>query len=111
MAGRRIVKMVEENQNHLHLGAMTVTGRTVGQNIEEVACTCYNTEVIACIDKPLIEEAGIAVLKGNLCEDGAVIKPSAATPALMQHRGQAVVFESIEDYHARIRADLLVQPQ
>jgi L-arabonate dehydrase len=58
--------------------------------------------VIYGYDNPLIPEAGIAVLKGNLAENGAVIKPSAATPALMQHRGAAVVFENIEDYHARI---------
>jgi dihydroxy-acid dehydratase len=50
----------------------------------------------------LLEKSGIAVLKGNLCEQGAVIKPSAATKELMKHRGPAVVFETIEDYHARI---------
>ena len=50
----------------------------------------------------LIAEAGIVVLKGNLAVNGAVMKPSAATPALMKHKGRAVVFESIEDYHARI---------
>jgi dihydroxy-acid dehydratase len=94
--------VLQEMKEHLNLGAMTVTGKTVGENIEDAGCTCYNSEVIACIDKPLIKEAGIAVLKGNLCEDGAVIKPAAATPALMQHRGRAVVFESIEDYHARV---------
>ena len=54
------------------------------------------------MDDPIQENAGIAVLRGNLCEDGAVIKPSAATPALMTHSGRAVVFEDIDDYHARI---------
>jgi L-arabonate dehydrase len=54
------------------------------------------------MDAPLKPNAGIAVLKGNLCENGAVIKPSAASPALMKHKGRAVVFESMEDYHARI---------
>jgi dihydroxy-acid dehydratase len=58
--------------------------------------------VIAAYDKPLIPEAGCVVVKGNLALNGAVIKPSAATPALMKHKGRAVVFESIEDYHARI---------
>ena len=58
--------------------------------------------MIATIDKPLQENAGIAVLKGNLCEQGAVIKPSAASKELMKHRGPAVVFETMEDYHARI---------
>jgi len=67
--------------------------------------------VIASIDKPLQHNAGITVVKGNLCEDGAVIKPSAATPDLLRHRGKAVVFESIEDYNARIDdPDLDVDP-
>jgi dihydroxy-acid dehydratase len=93
--------ILNELKEHLHMGAITVTGKSHKQNIES-GCNCYNTEVIAPIKKPLIEEAGIAVLKGNLAENGAVIKPSAATPSLMKHRGRAVVFETIEDYHARI---------
>jgi L-arabonate dehydrase len=63
---------------------------------------CYNRDVIAPLDNPLKENAGIVVLKGNLCKDGAVIKPSAATDRLLQHRGKAVVFETIEDYHEQI---------
>ena len=62
----------------------------------------FNHEVIARLDKPLKEKAGIAVLKGNLCENGAVIKPSATSGKLLHHKGRAVVFENIEDYHARI---------
>ena len=58
--------------------------------------------MIATYNKPFIREAGCAVVKGNLALNGAVIKPSAATPALMKHKGRAVVFETIEDYHARI---------
>jgi dihydroxy-acid dehydratase len=58
--------------------------------------------VIAALERPFQQEAGMAVLKGNLCVDGAVIKPSAASPHLLKHRGRAVVFESMEDYHARI---------
>ena len=58
--------------------------------------------MIVPLDAPLIEAAGLAVLRGNLCADGAIIKPSAASPELMQHRGRAVVFETIEDYHERI---------
>jgi dihydroxyacid dehydratase/phosphogluconate dehydratase len=58
--------------------------------------------VIRAYDNPLVESGGIAVLKGNLCPDGAVLKPSAASPELMKHRGRAVVFESIEEYKARI---------
>ena len=93
--------ILNELKEHLHMDAITVTGKSHKENIEG-GCNCYNNEVIAPIEKPLIEEAGIAVLKGNLAENGAVIKPSAATPALMKHRGRAVVFETIEDYHARI---------
>ena len=63
--------------------------------------------VVACLATPFKAKAGIAVLKGNLAPRGAVIKPSAATPALMQHTGRAVVFEDIEDFHARIDDDAL----
>jgi L-arabonate dehydrase len=93
--------ILNELREHLHMDAITVSGKTHRENIENKT-TCYNAEVIAPYGQPLIPEAGIAVLKGNLAENGAVIKPSAATPALMRHRGRAVVFESIEDYHARI---------
>jgi L-arabonate dehydrase len=92
--------VINELKKHLHTGAITVNGKTIGEN--NVQPTCYNRDVIAPIEKPLQQQAGIAVLKGNLCENGAIIKPSAATPALMKHRGRAVVFETIEDYHQRI---------
>jgi len=92
--------VIKELKKYLHTDAMTVNGRTIGEN--NMAPTCYNHDVIATLDKPLQEQAGIAVLKGNLCEKGAVIKPSAASRHLMKHRGRAVVFETIEDYHARI---------
>lgn len=87
-------------QNHLHNEVITVNGKTIGEN--NIKPICYNPEVIATTDSPLQENAGIVVLKGNLCEQGAVIKPSAATKELMKHRGRAVVFETMEDYHARI---------
>jgi dihydroxy-acid dehydratase len=93
--------IINEMREHLHMDTITVSGKTHAENIEDT-CTCYNREVIYPYSEPLIKEAGIAVLKGNLAENGAVIKPSAATPALMQHRGRAVVFETIEDYHARV---------
>ena len=80
--------------------ALTVNGRTIGENTRRAPC--YDREVIAALKSPLKDAAGIAVLRGNLCPDGAVIKPSAATPALMRHRGRALVFENIEDFHARI---------
>ena len=93
--------ILNELRSLLHMNSITVTGKTHKENIEG-ACSCYNKDVIYDIKDPIIKEAGIVVLKGNLAENGAVIKPSAATPALMQHRGKAVVFENIEDYHARV---------
>lgn len=97
--------VIKELKKYLHNDAITVNGKTIGDN--NINPACYNEEVIATLDKPLQEHAGIAVLKGNLCEQGAIIKPSAATKELMKHRGRAVVFESMEDYHARIdNADL-----
>jgi L-arabonate dehydrase len=84
----------------LHQDAVTVNGKTLKQNNENAEC--YNRDVIASVNAPFQEKSGIAVLKGNLCENGAVIKPSAATPSLMKHKGRAVVFESMDDYHARI---------
>ena len=92
--------VIQEMKQHLHMDALTVTGKSLGENTQ--GAECYNREVIASIDKPLKEAAGIAVLRGNLCPDGAIIKPSAASPELMKHRGRAVVFESIEDYKARV---------
>ena len=92
--------VMKELSGLLHQDALTVNGQTIGANYLHAAC--YNREVIAPIGQPFQERAGIAVLKGNLCENGAVIKPSAATPALMKHTGRAVVFESMEDYHERI---------
>jgi L-arabonate dehydrase len=84
----------------LHLNALTVNGKTIGENIKDAPC--YDREVIKTFDAPFKEKAGIAVLKGNLAPDGAVIKPSAASPGLLRHRGRAVVFESIEDFRERI---------
>jgi dihydroxy-acid dehydratase len=84
----------------LHKDALTVNGRTLWENVKDAPC--HNRDVIFPYDKPFKQDTGISVLRGNLCPDGAIIKPSAATPALMQHRGRAVVFESIEDFHRRI---------
>lgn len=92
--------VIKELKKYLHNDAITVNGKTIGEN--NAKAVCYNDEIIATIDKPLQEHAGIAVLKGNLCETGAIIKPSAATKSLMKHKGRAVVFESVEDYHKRI---------
>src|SRR6187399_2791689 len=70
--------ILNELKSVLHMDTLTVTGKTQGENVHD-KITCYNAEVIACYDKPLIKEAGIVVLKGNLALNGAVIKPSAAT--------------------------------
>lgn len=92
--------VLREFKNLLHHDILTVNGKSLIENSSKAVCT--NSDVIASIDKPFQIEAGIAVLKGNLCENGAVIKPSAATSKLMKHKGKAVVFENMEDYHARI---------
>jgi L-arabonate dehydrase len=91
----------ELGENHLlNRDALTVNGRTIWENSKDAPC--HNRDVITPFSKPFKENTGIAVLRGNLCPDGAIIKPSAATPALMKHRGRAVVFENIEDFHGRI---------
>lgn len=92
--------VINEMKKHLHNDAITVNGKSIGENNSNAKG--YNKEVIATIDEPFKEEAGIAVLYGNLCENGAVIKPSAATPELMSHRGKAVVFETIEEFLATV---------
>jgi L-arabonate dehydrase len=84
----------------LHQDALTVNGKTIGENNKDAEC--WNREVIFPLNAPFKEQGGIAVLKGNLAPSGAVLKPSAASPHLMKHRGRAVVFESIEELHARI---------
>ena len=84
----------------IHRDALTVNGRTIWENSREAPN--WNTEVIRPFDKPIVAHGGIAVVRGNLSPNGGVLKPSAASPHLMKHRGRAVVFESIEHYKARI---------
>jgi dihydroxy-acid dehydratase len=84
----------------LHKQALTVNGKTIWENNKDAEC--FNREVISAFDRPFKKNTGIAVLRGNLCPDGAIIKPSAATPKLMKHKGRAVVFKDIADFHARI---------
>jgi L-arabonate dehydrase len=84
----------------LNEDALTVNGKTQWENVKDAPC--WNRDVITSFKKPFKENTGIAVLRGNLCPDGAIIKPSAASPKLMRHRGRAVVFENIEDFHKRI---------
>jgi len=93
--------ILNELKDLLHKNIITVTGKNHHENIKGNT-ECYNDDVIATLENPLIPEAGCVVVKGNLALNGAVIKPSAATPALLKHIGRAVVFESIEDYNARI---------
>ena len=92
--------VINEIKKYLHAETITVNGKSVDENYNNLVC--YNRKVIATVEQPLQHNAGIAVLKGNLCVDGAIIKPSAASKELMKHRGRAVVFETMEDYHARI---------
>ena len=94
--------VIRELGDLVHRDALTVNGRSMGENTAEAPC--YNREVIAALKQPFKPHAGIAVLRGNLSPDGAVLKPSAATPKLMQHKGRAVVFESIEHFKERIDA-------
>jgi dihydroxy-acid dehydratase len=84
----------------LHLEALTVSGRSVGENI--AGAETINPEVIASAEKPLDEGGSLVVLHGSLCPDGAVMKVSAADPALLRHEGPAVVFEDIHDLAARV---------
>jgi dihydroxy-acid dehydratase len=84
----------------LHADAPTVWGQTIGESF--AAAECYNRAVVRTLAEPVNAVSGIWVLKGNLCPNGAVIKPSAASRTLFVHRGRAVVFETIEDLHARI---------
>ncbi|SHO66645.1 dihydroxy-acid dehydratase [Pseudoxanthobacter soli DSM 19599] len=98
--GLRAVMRVLAEAGLLHTDAASVAGPTIGEIVADAPN--YNGEVIRGFEDALTPEGGIAVLRGNLAPGGAVIKPSAATPALMQHRGPAVVFETIEHYYARI---------
>lgn len=84
----------------LNKDAMTVNGKTIWANNERAPC--WKREVITPWEKPFKKNTGIAVLRGNLAPDGAIIKPSAATPKLLKHKGRAVVFDNIEDFHHRI---------
>jgi dihydroxy-acid dehydratase len=84
----------------LNRDALTVNGRSIWENCREAPN--WNPEVIRAFDRPVVSRGGIAVLRGNLAPAGAVLKPSAASPHLMRHRGRAVVFENIEHYKARI---------
>ena len=87
----------------LHKDALTVSGETIWDEVKDVVN--WNEDVILPAENALTSSGGIVVLRGNLAPKGAVLKPSAASPHLMQHTGRAVVFESIEEYHERINDD------
>jgi dihydroxy-acid dehydratase len=92
--------VIRELLPKLHGDLITVNGKTVAENFS--TAPCYDEEVVAPMDKPFNELSGVVILKGNLTENGAVLKPSAATPALLKHTGKAVVFEDIDDYKKKI---------
>lgn len=87
-------------QNLLEKNALTANGRSIWENVESAAC--HNDDVIRTVENPLVKSGGICILRGNLAPRGAVLKPSAASPELMKHRGRAVVFNNFDDYKARI---------
>jgi L-arabonate dehydrase len=89
----------------LHREALTANGKSIGENVAQAEC--WNREVIRTFAQPFKAHAGIAVVRGNLAPNGAVIKPSAASEHLLRHRGRAVVFENVEDLHTRVVDDSL----
>ena len=92
--------LIRELGDLIHRDALTVNGKTIGENVGDAEC--FDRDVIRPAKDPFRDHSGIAVLRGNLCPNGAVLKPSAATPELMKHTGRAVVFDNIEDFYARI---------
>ncbi|MBM3536016.1 MAG: dihydroxy-acid dehydratase [Alphaproteobacteria bacterium] len=92
--------VIRELEPYINKDALTVNGKTLWENCKDAPN--WNRDVVFPLKKPFKKLGGIAVLSGNLCPNGAILKPSAASPHLMKHKGRAVVFESIEDYHDRI---------
>jgi dihydroxy-acid dehydratase len=97
--------LLAELRDYLNLGERTVNGKTLGENI--AGARSYDRQVIASVEQPVQTVGGLAVLRGNLAPDGAVIKPTAADPKLLKHTGKAVVFEDYNDMAARIDAETL----
>lgn len=92
--------VMKEIDQYLHGDALTVNGKTIRENYEKAAC--YNREIIATVEKPFNPLSGVVILTGNICENGAVMKPSAADPKLLSHTGKAIVFEDIDEYKTRV---------
>ncbi len=84
----------------MYKDALTVNGKTIEQN--NTSAECWNNDVIKDFESPLVKEGGIKILRGNIAPDGAILKPSAASPELMKHKGKAVVFESVEEFQEKI---------
>jgi dihydroxy-acid dehydratase len=95
-----IPAVMKRIEHLLHLDVITATGTTLRDRLADA--DVFDDEVIRPLSNPLVADGGLAVLRGNLAPKGAILKPSAATPALMQHRGRAVVFDDIDDFKARI---------
>ncbi|WP_328507826.1 IlvD/Edd family dehydratase [Streptomyces sp. NBC_00391] len=95
-----LLAVLREVRDLLDPDALTVTGEPLVDHLDDA--TVWDAEVIRPRAEPLVAEGGIAVLRGNLAPDGALIKPAAASPHLLRHRGRAVVFDSIEDFRARV---------
>ncbi|GAA4918107.1 dihydroxy-acid dehydratase [Nonomuraea thailandensis] len=95
-----LAAVLKEVEDLLDPGAITVTGRPLAEHLD--GAEIWDEDVIRRRSNPLLPDAGIAVLRGNLAPSGAVIKPAAASPELLRHRGRAVVFDSVEDVHARL---------
>jgi dihydroxy-acid dehydratase len=98
--------LLRELKPLLHLDALTVTGRTLGEELERAAPP-FKQDVVRPLANPIFREGGIAVLQGNLAPGGAIIKQSAADPALMEHEGRAVVFDNAADLATRVDSDAL----
>ncbi|WP_127025536.1 IlvD/Edd family dehydratase [Rheinheimera mangrovi] len=94
-----VLRRLGEN-GMLNNDALTVNGKSIWENVKD--SECYNDDVIRTMDNPLVASGGICILRGNLAPRGAVLKPSAASPHLLKHRGKAVVFENFDMYKARI---------
>jgi len=94
-----VIKQLLE-KNLLSKDALTVNGKTIEEN--NINAECWNKDVIKVFESPLVKDGGIKILKGNIAPDGAIIKPSAASPELMKHKSKAVVFESVEEFHDKI---------
>ncbi|PAK28017.1 dihydroxy-acid dehydratase [Streptomyces sp. alain-838] len=95
-----LLAVLREVRDLLDPDALTVTGSPLVDHLDDAPI--WDPEVIRTREKPLVAEGGIAVLRGSLAPHGALIKPAAASPHLLRHRGRAVVFDSIEDFHARV---------